>query len=1019
MADLLIKHLKEKGEEHSALSLLVSQWGFDERLIPKALQGVSSLFPHYSRHDESHSRQILVNIERLLGVEGIALLSATDTWLILEAAYWHDIGMVVSRRDIAETIASADFSEYLASICDDKNHYLRTFALAFRSEEAGGWLKSEESPVRAMEKFRELLSEWFRRKHPERARLIVDSPFESIGLTSPRTELIPARLFKLLGSICHMHGGSFEDVLATLPYKQTGVGQDDCHPRFVACLLRLGDLLDLDDNRFCPVMQKISGDERPALSKAHEEKHSAIRHLRIDRDRIEIKAECASVEGYIESCKWFDWLRMEMHCQMAHWQDIVPSRELGLLPTLGELEVILVGDYRVLKSGQTPQFNIDPQKAFSLLQGANIYESRFAYVQEILQNAVDATLIRLWVTHPKASVHILGNPRSAQSLLQQYKVYVELIEGEASEHDGSVWTLKVSDQGTGIGISDLAYMLRVGASQENRKRQRIVNQMPEWLKPSGAFGIGLQSIFMVCDSVMIRTKDIFSNEALELVMHSPTSSKEGMVFIKKIVTDVSEPCGSTIEFEFSLPESEGSPLAIRNGSISSSVALGYDPIYGDSYSYEAAKIADKISDFADGSLVGIEGVVRTRRYGSFQIEKSKRSSKAPDFDYVDISCGEQQELIGVYYRFVDEDRNGPAVRVYYRGQPFKFEMASFPLLDVRINLMSGHAGDWLAASRSEVAAAAKQKLVMTIVTALYEKFKKDLKRSEGWEDEYEKKVSLFLAVMASKFNGVWSDLSDEIGDKWLDAEQGHGSLRHLFSSTDSWTVGVGSHQNMLKDVPGHLQIGRKYEYLLPVILAKWQEKNRHSVTAITYAELVESGSETIVKYLNELGAGSKSFFSGFIKEDLEKSIFYRMNRQKKDFCTEGALLARLHELASGGVCNQRYYTFLDANLKKYRDLSIKENSDLKGIEPIFAGIVSTSNKIVLPFLFRKGFAGGGRLVDATGLNDFCLFVQSRLKRELPVSRIKDLYEDLIAFIDTLMDHSSYGNEWLGKRKDFY
>ncbi|BBU42326.1 hypothetical protein PPTS312_02410 [Pseudomonas putida] len=704
---------------------------------------------------------------------------------------------------------------------------------------------------------------------------------------------------------------------------------------------------------------------------------------------------------------------------MAHWQDIVPSRELGLLPTLGELEVILIGDYRVLKSGQTPQFNIDPQKAFSLLQGANIYESRFAYVREVLQNAVDATLIRVWVTQPKASLANLSGPRVAQQILQQHKIYVELVEGEVSENAGSRWTLRVTDQGTGICISDLAYMLRVGASQENRKRQSIVDQMPEWLKPSGAFGIGLQSVFMVCDVVKIRTKDIFSNEALELDMHSPTSSKEGMVLIKRIATDVSEPCGTTIEFEFALPEAEGSPLAIRNGSISSSVALGYDPIYGDSYSYEAAKIADKISDFSDGSLIAIEGVVSTRRYGEFQIAKPKKSSRAIDFDYVNISNDERQELVGVYYRFIDEERIGPAVKLYYRGQPFKLEMPAFPLLDVRINLMSGHAGDWLAASRSEVAAAAKQKLERAIFSAIYEKFKKDMKRSEGWADEHEKRVSLFLAVMAAKYNGSWSALSDDIGDKWLDAEQGHESLRHLFSSPDVWTVGVGSHEDMLTDVSGHLQIGKKYEYLLPVILAKWQEKSRHSVTAITYSELVETGSKTAVKYFDELSSRSKSIFSNFIKEDLEKSIFYRMNRQKKDLCTEGALAARLHKLTRDGFSNQRYYTFYDANFKKWRDLAVKDGLDLKGIEPIFPGIISTSSRIILPFLFRKSFSSGGRKVDAQGMHEFCIYVQSRLIRELSLGRVKELYLDLINFIDELMGRSPYSHDWLVNREEFY
>jgi hypothetical protein len=84
--------------------MLENQWGFDEKLIPKALQTVGNLFPHYSRHDESHSKQILINIECLLGKDSIAKLTATDTWLLLEAAYWHDIGMVVPHKDVQDAL---------------------------------------------------------------------------------------------------------------------------------------------------------------------------------------------------------------------------------------------------------------------------------------------------------------------------------------------------------------------------------------------------------------------------------------------------------------------------------------------------------------------------------------------------------------------------------------------------------------------------------------------------------------------------------------------------------------------------------------------------------------------------------------------------------------------------------------------------------------------------------------------------------------------------------------------------
>ena len=87
MSDYLQKHLDEESSKQPHLKLLQSQWNFDQNLIPKVLQQIGQLFPHYSRHDQSHSDQILINIERLLGKERIKLLGATDTWLLLEAAY--------------------------------------------------------------------------------------------------------------------------------------------------------------------------------------------------------------------------------------------------------------------------------------------------------------------------------------------------------------------------------------------------------------------------------------------------------------------------------------------------------------------------------------------------------------------------------------------------------------------------------------------------------------------------------------------------------------------------------------------------------------------------------------------------------------------------------------------------------------------------------------------------------------------------------------------------------------------
>ncbi|MEY4588653.1 MAG: hypothetical protein RL497_729 [Pseudomonadota bacterium] len=71
MASKLIAMLKELTDKDESLKILQYQWGFDELLIGNALKSVIDTFKHYSLHDESHSQQILVNIELILGEQGI------------------------------------------------------------------------------------------------------------------------------------------------------------------------------------------------------------------------------------------------------------------------------------------------------------------------------------------------------------------------------------------------------------------------------------------------------------------------------------------------------------------------------------------------------------------------------------------------------------------------------------------------------------------------------------------------------------------------------------------------------------------------------------------------------------------------------------------------------------------------------------------------------------------------------------------------------------------------------------
>lgn len=72
------------------------------------------------------------------------------------------------------------------------------------------------------------------------------------------------------------------------------VGDDD-YPCFVAAMLRLGVLLDLDNGRFPAWFSKEVAQNKniiPKLSILHFGKHEAVSHLLITPDKIEITAHC-------------------------------------------------------------------------------------------------------------------------------------------------------------------------------------------------------------------------------------------------------------------------------------------------------------------------------------------------------------------------------------------------------------------------------------------------------------------------------------------------------------------------------------------------------------------------------------------------------------------------------------------------------------------------------------------------------------------------------------------------------
>lgn len=510
---------------------LKNEWRARKAVYINRLRSTVFDFQHFSRHDDTHSISILNAIELVLGRNRVKLLSASDLWLLLESAYLHDIGMSLSDVQIRDIWTSDDFRAYLlealaANDIDTKyaaSYYLQMDNILNNKKKLSRLDFEEEVefsaewPVDLTRNINILTAAYVRKAHPQRSKMFMEEQPENAAVS-----IIKNRLNRLVGLISELHGLDFSDIRKMVVYQDLGFDTEYLHPQFAAAMLRLGDLLDLDNNRFNVRAIEHFG-RLPIMSQYHYEKHRAICHFSITPERIE--AQAISNDNHVcqEISKWFQWLDEEVKDLSCDWNDFAPPGLKGC--TLRRCRL----DVKFGNSGYNTQFQknfqVDQARLVSLVAGSNIYDSKLDCVREYIQNALDASKMRLWLDETNNEKHN-GNLKSITPFDIPGKRYEEktieigvsvLLKGSAPYVQ-----LKIKDQGVGMEsscVDDLSIVGR-GWRQRNLYQNEIL-KMPEWLKPTGGFGIGLQSAFMLTDHVTIITRSIKESTGFQVELDAP------------------------------------------------------------------------------------------------------------------------------------------------------------------------------------------------------------------------------------------------------------------------------------------------------------------------------------------------------------------------------------------------------------------------------------------------------------------------------------------------------------------
>jgi hypothetical protein len=426
----------------------------------KYLLDVRLTFQNYTLHDETHILNVLDAMGGLLG-DKIGQLSVGEMELLILAACLHDIGMV--------------YTEEEKQNCYEDETSCKKFLRKYCPELLG----------RPAQEWTEDIRKWYLRTlHPFRLADVLQNEAWKELLDRRPLDAVPKRC---MIAVCQAHGENPTDLChnSDLEY----LSADEADPLFCALLLRLADLLDFDDTRAPRVLYSyVACNEQ---SRAEWDKHQASAGFRYpaspSASDLPYKARCLSpgVEHAVRD--FLDWvdeelgncIRLQKRCHMP-WQQAFPFPRAVLRKEI-ESEGYMSGDFCL---------TMDQTYVLELLTGENLYDNRDVFLRELLQNAIDATLLR-------GEMEPGFIPEQARIDLREW-----------NDKEGNVW-FRIDDQGIGMTLGMLQrYFLKVGNSYYNsRELERDLRDHGQIKKYQGIsrFGIGFLSCFLCGDYAEVST----------------------------------------------------------------------------------------------------------------------------------------------------------------------------------------------------------------------------------------------------------------------------------------------------------------------------------------------------------------------------------------------------------------------------------------------------------------------------------------------------------------------------------
>lgn len=509
------------------------------------LSKINSEMPEYDKHDASHSEAVLDIIEQLLQEKGIEKLSLLEAIMLRFCCYFHDCGMILPSYctpllEKVEADPNADpaegLEEWLAAegrtfvqvkdlflIPGSRDGYLDLLLGELEAYQAywQGLPPAPESMKRG-DYIKTKRHDHLRGTHSERTKTYAANLSRFFGEIIQGGEM---DLANAIGDICGAHGWEYQQV-RKLPVSLElfrNCPEMRCNVRYLAMLLRMGDLLHFGPDRASGVLYYEQEQVGPE-SDLHWRAKMNTRGYRIDPTAdggvdITYHGSFTEPREYYFILEHMDRVDEELICYESFRREMEKQLkenlyDLGLPEKVDRNHIAHPG----FEPDQDLKFKLEHQNIIRLLMGARLYRDEFMCLRELYQNALDACRCM----------------RAEQQTRYGAAGELEIEFGLGRDDDGGDY-LYCKDQGTGMTMDIVKnYLLRIGnsyyKSDEFRRRNAQWNNA---VAPVSEFGIGLLSCYMIADRIDVITR------------HYSAPEGEGPIWISMKDTDGFGYCKNT------------------------------------------------------------------------------------------------------------------------------------------------------------------------------------------------------------------------------------------------------------------------------------------------------------------------------------------------------------------------------------------------------------------------------------------------------------------------------------------